>query len=68
MVIAAVTGIVSPLSLLTSFYGMNVKEFSSDGSATLFDFWQVGMPILLLSAVCIACLAIWMMTGRAKRY
>ena len=28
MVIAVITGVVAPLSLITGYYGMNVKEFT----------------------------------------
>ncbi|KAJ9668396.1 hypothetical protein H2201_001444 [Coniosporium apollinis] len=64
--IAGIAAIVTPLSLLTSFFGMNVVEFSSDASATLFDFWQIGVPVLLATAVGFSFLSVWLLTDSEK--
>lgn len=66
MVIAAITGVVSPLGLVTSFYGMNVREFTSGATITLFDFWEVGMPLALMTGVFVVFLLLWMKTGSLK--
>lgn len=63
MVIAAVAGVVSPLGLLTSFYGMNVREFTVGANITLFEFWEVGIPVALVTGVCFVFLVVWMRTG-----
>ena len=60
MFLAALAGIVAPLSLLTGFYGMNVQELVPGTSGTLFGFWRIGIPVLLLTTSCIASTAIWM--------
>jgi len=40
LVIATMTSLLGPLNLLTSFYGMNVKELSNDGVVSLLQFWN----------------------------
>ena len=60
MFLAALAGIVAPLSLLTGFYGMNVQELVPGTSGTLFGFWRIGISVLLLTTSCIASTAIWM--------
>lgn len=67
MVIATITGVIAPLGLLTSFFGMNVQEFSPGATASLFDFWQVGFPLIMLTATGFVCLSVWMMTSSARR-
>lgn len=69
MFLAGLAGVVAPMSLLTGFYGMNVKEFTSEATATLFDFWQIGIPIVLAAGLCLAFLTIWALTHteRAQR-
>ena len=61
--LAALAGIVAPMSLLTGFYGMNVKELTEGATGTLFGFWEIGIPVLLLTAVSVAFSVLWMMTG-----
>lgn len=67
MVVAIITGVIAPLSLLTSFYGMNVQEFSSGATASLFDVWEVGFPLTLLTAAGFVFLTVWMMASPLKR-
>ena len=64
MIIAAITGIVSPLSLITSYYGMNVQEFTAGGNASLFEVWEVGTPMLLVSVLTTVFIALWLATRR----
>lgn len=45
---------------------MNVTEFSSDATATLFDFWQIGVPVLLATAVGFSFLTVWLLTDTEK--
>lgn len=66
MVIAGIAGTTAPLGLLVGFYGMNVQEFTSGGSVSLFDFWQAGIPIFLATTVCFAFFLVWMMTNSAR--
>lgn len=53
IVLAGVSALISPLALLTGYYGMNVQEYVPGTSGSLFDFWQVALPTLL---VCFAAL------------
>ena len=62
MFLAGLAGIVGPMSLLTSFYGMNVQELVPGTVTTLFDFWQLGIPILLITGVSVGFVVLWMMT------
>ncbi|KAF2180473.1 hypothetical protein K469DRAFT_271607 [Zopfia rhizophila CBS 207.26] len=66
IILAAITGIVSPLSLITSFYGMNVKEFTPEAVATLYGFWTVGLPVLLFSLVLGVFLGLWLFAEPRK--
>ena len=51
------------MSLLTGYYGMNVQELTQGATGTLFDFWQIGIPVLLVTAIAIAFIMLWMLTG-----
>lgn len=66
IVIAGVAGIVSPLSLLTSFYGMNVQEFTSGASISLFDVSKIGLPLFVATFICFVFTAMWVMINPAK--
>lgn len=66
MFLAGLAGIVGPMSLLTSFYGMNVQELVPGTATTLFDFWEVGIPILLVTGVSVGFITLWMMTDISK--
>ena len=61
--LAALAGLVAPMSLLTGFYGMNVKELTQGATGTLFGFWEIGIPVLLVTAVSVAFIVLWMITG-----
>ena len=63
MVVAGLAGVVSPLSLLTSYYGMNVQEITPGATKTLYDFWSIGIPMFLILVVCSGFVAIWMLTN-----
>jgi Mg2+ and Co2+ transporter CorA len=66
MVIAAIAGVVAPLGLVTSFYGMNVQEFTSGATVSLFEFWEVGIPLALITGVFAVFLLLWMKTSSVK--
>ena len=51
------------MSLLTSFYGMNLKELTQGATGTLFDFWEITIPVLLVTAIAVAFIMFWMLTG-----
>ena len=61
--LAGLAGIVAPLSLLTGFYGMNVQELTQGATGSLFEFWEIGIPVLLVTMICVAFFVLWMMTG-----
>lgn len=61
--LAGLAGIVAPMSLLTGYYGMNVKELTQGANGTLFEFREIGIPVLLVTAICVAFIVLWMMTG-----
>lgn len=49
LILTGLSFIVTPLSLLTSYYGMNVSEFVDGANLTLFGFWQIALPMATLS-------------------
>lgn len=57
--IAAITGVIAPLGLLTSFFGMNVQEFTPDAKSTLFDFWKLGLSTVLVTTVGLTFIGMW---------
>lgn len=61
---AGLASVVTPLGLLTSYYGMNVAEFVPGTTLTLFDFWSVGIPFVLVTAVPLLFVCVWMFTKR----
>ena len=63
MFLAGLAGIVAPMSLLTSFYGMNVKELTQGATGSLFEFWEIGIPVLFITAISVAFVLLWMMIG-----
>ncbi|KAF2436224.1 hypothetical protein EJ08DRAFT_231807 [Tothia fuscella] len=66
IVVAVITGFVAPLSLITGYYGMNVKEFTPEADLSLFDVWQIGTPIILVSVVGVTVLGLWILTGQKR--
>ena len=68
MFLAILAGIVAPMSLLTGYYGMNVKELTPGANGTLFEFWEIGIPVLLVTAICAAFIFLWMMTASVRSY
>lgn len=48
IVLAGVSAVISPLALLTGYYGMDVQEYVPGTSGSLFDFWQVALPTMLV--------------------
>lgn len=67
VVIAAVACVVAPLSLLVGVYGMNIKEITGDAAnVTLYEFLQVGLPLVLFILVCGALFATWVSTTGGK--
>lgn len=63
MTVATISAIVGPLSLLTGYYGMNVKEFVPGTELGLIDVWQVGMPVAVVTLICVAIIGLWLVTS-----
>lgn len=59
LIIAVCAGIFAPMSLLTSYYGMNVIEFTPEASNPLISFWELGIPTLILTVVGFMMAALW---------
>ena len=66
--LAGLAAIVAPMSLLTGYYGMNVKEMSPGATATLFQFWQIGVPMLLTTGVSVVFITLWILTRSERTY
>ena len=45
---------------------MNVSEFTGDGITTLYTFWQIGAPLVLLMLVIFGFLTSWAMRGAGQ--
>ena len=51
--LGAVSSLLSPVALLTSYFGMNMEEFVGEtgGSLSLYEFWKWGLPLTIMAAV-----------------
>lgn len=64
LVAAAVASVLAPLGFLTSYFGMNVAEFVPGTSLKLFDFWTLGVPLALATAIPTVLVFVWMFTNK----
>lgn len=64
IIIATISAVITPLGLVTSYYGMNVKEFTNDSGLPLFEVWKVGAPVLLVVMVSSGFITLWAGTWR----
>jgi len=53
IILAAISGLTSPLAVVTGYFGMNMNAFSKDGQSTLFDFWSTALPVITFSILII---------------
>lgn len=51
VLLAGISALISPLSLLTGYYGMNVQELVPGAGGTLFNFWQIALPVLVVCII-----------------
>lgn len=49
VVLAAISGLTSPLAIVTGYFGMNMESLVEDGRSSLFDFWSVAIPVATCS-------------------
>lgn len=63
LILTGLTCIVTPLSLLTSYYGMNVGDFVEGASTTLFEFWRIALPTVTLSLAFLVLVLVRFMPG-----
>lgn len=56
--LAAISGLTSPLAIVTSYFGMNVESLVEDGKSTLFDFWSIALPVFAFSLMALAVMAL----------
>ena len=66
IVVASLAAVISPISLLTGFFGMNVHEFTSDATIGLYDFWQYGVPLLMFALIGFAFFTSWALRGAQR--
>jgi Mg2+ and Co2+ transporter CorA len=66
LIIAATTSFLAPLNLLTSYYGMNIKEMTNDGLVNLFQFWNLGVLIALSTLVLMFFVSVWVWNRSVK--
>lgn len=63
LILTGLSCVVTPLSLLTSYYGMNVGEFVEGASLTLFGFWQIALPMATLSLGALVLISVRFILG-----
>ena len=66
--LGGVSSLLSPLALLTSYYGMNMREFvgQGGGTLTLYEFWKWGMPLVTVAALGVGYLALRVVSGARR--
>lgn len=67
LVVGAIASMSATFGVLTSFYGMNVKELQEGARASLFDFWTLAVPVVFISVAAFTVAVIWLMTGSIRR-
>lgn len=62
------SSLLSPLALLTGYFGMNVEEFvgQEGGLLTLYEFWKWGMPLIVVATVGMGYLGLRLMIGKGR--
>jgi Mg2+ and Co2+ transporter CorA len=63
LVVAMISAVVGPMSLITSYYGMNVHEFVPNTTLSLVDVWEIGMPVVIAAALFAVMTGLWVVTG-----
>jgi len=58
IVLAAISGVTSPLAIVTGYFGMNVDSLVEGGKSTTFDFWSTALPVIAFSIVVIGIMAL----------
>ena len=66
--LGGVSSLLSPFALLTSYFGMNVSEFvgQEGGLSTLYEFWKVGMPLVVVAGMGMGYLCLRLLTGMGR--
>ncbi|KAK3686556.1 hypothetical protein LTR37_019695 [Vermiconidia calcicola] len=67
LVIGAIASMSATFGVLTSFYGMNVKELQEGAHGSLFDFWTLAVPVVFISVAAFTVAVIWLLTGSIRR-
>lgn len=65
VVLASISGLTSPLAVITGYFGMNVSQFTSGGQLDLFDFWQIAGPLCAITGL-IFCVILLRLITRLK--
>ncbi|KFY86165.1 hypothetical protein V498_07584 [Pseudogymnoascus sp. VKM F-4517 (FW-2822)] len=66
-VIGALACIIAPLSLLVGIFGMNLEEITGDAAnIALYDFFKIGLPVVILMGICGAVFATWVLDSRSN--
>ncbi|KAK5095049.1 hypothetical protein LTR70_007179 [Exophiala xenobiotica] len=63
IVLAAISGVTSPLAIVTGYFGMNVNSLVEGGKSTPFDFWSIALPVIAFSLVVIGTMALRLCSG-----
>lgn len=66
VVLAAISGLTSPLAVVTGYYGMNVRELTDGGSSSLFDFWTVAAPVIAIPLIVLGIMFARVVSGTGQ--
>ena len=66
--LAGFAAIVALMSLLTGYYGINVREMIPGATAILFQFRRIGVPMLIKTGVSVVFITLWILTRSERTY
>lgn len=62
VVLASISGLTSPLAVITGFFGMNVSEFTNGGQIALFEFWEIALPVVAVTILVVCVILLRLIT------
>lgn len=51
LILTVLASIYVPLAFVSSYFGMNAKEFTNGGLVSTTTFWEVSIPVMVASII-----------------
>lgn len=59
LIMAVMAAVMTPMNLLTSYYGMNVSDFTTNTTVSLVDFWHWASFSSIVAVVSLGVTTAW---------